>query len=53
MINTPSSINFSDAEKLTAMFKAEFKALSKPEQNFIKQVRHKLTKQQGGEIIDF
>jgi len=53
MINSKDTPIFGDATKLTSMFKAEFKALTKPEQNFIKQVRHKLTKQQGGEIIDF
>jgi len=44
MINNKDIVIFGDAAKLTAMFKAEFKSLSKPEQNFIKQVRHKMTK---------
>lgn len=48
MINTSNEkqgVSLNDAARLCALFKAEFKSLTKQEQNFIKQVRYKLTKQ--------
>lgn len=56
MINTSSEkqgVNLNDAARLCALFKTEFKSLTKQEQSFIKQLRHKLTKQQDSESIDF
>jgi hypothetical protein len=55
MINTKTSIDINDVEKLTTLFTTKNPTEDKIKGglDFLKSLRHRVSKQHGGEVIDF